>query len=498
MNGVFKVDAYLSGEPGPEYLLLEMNDPRIIDKVVAGRQNIGECQPLFNGFAVGETVIVHLKHNQTGAYQPALFGVSYHTFPNPRAAVDVWIENTGSQQTTRFSFSKTQLIDYITSHTGTSAQPPRYDKPYPFKAPIYLETATGWRYLLPVDHTAPQPISAEEAFHLRRDQSGCTFPPCMVYSPDGLNLIHLIPPNDTSERVPGDDTTLAYYVEGDRVQVSPTSEWLALWRFNRIEIYALFYGRLGITSSGAPDLIQSIAVDPTSFSLSAAWSQDGRTLAYSDLMGLWLWDVTLRSSLPRLVVLNVGDSPQARYFSPGGHFLAVTAGAIGYTLNLSNGERYPDGLVSPDDRLLLVFDTANAEISHFVVQSLVPMWGRRESSSFIISQQVEWYDEDEFIHSGCGRGYYRNEIAYVDEPFCTTYQMYVGSSMIGIVRSWGTADTDYGGPFDYDRQNDAMLRVVGPQQIAVDQEELDLSGMIDGEITRASWLPSLFYHDGHL
>jgi hypothetical protein len=309
-------------------------------------------------------------------------------------------------------------------------------------------------------------------------------------------MINLLPADYTGERsVAANRNTRSYAVEGDRVVFSPMSGWFALWRFNRIEIYMM---DARSSESSSPVAFHVIDVDPASASYPAAWSSDGRVLALSDSGGLWLWDVTQRNNRPRLVIptsTTTTDVPLIRHFSPQGHYLAVTEGNSRYIFSLSNGQRLPDGLVSPDDSLLLAFDTRSNAINTFEIHSLLPPWDQWQSASFIETEQVQWLDASRYVHSGCGWGYYVNEVTYVDEPFCTTYEVWVGADDTGIVKSWGTAGTDYSGSFDYDAASDSMLRVISPQQIAIDHREIDLTGLIEGDIVAATWLPSLFQRE---
>ena len=495
-NGIFHVQGYLLGDPGPEYVLLAMNDPiRVNQEMVARR---GEPCAATQPFQRGHSMVVFVEQQRDGAYRPAVDGVTYFAFPELGSVVDVWLRAGANQEPSlnKYSFSLSQMTTYIRDRVGREMNLPAVDQPYPLKTPILLQTASDKQYLIPVDLSGPVAVTEADAFHLRRDQYGCSEPPCAAYSPDGRYMINMLPADYTGERsVAANRNTRSYAVEGDRVVFSPMSGWFALWRFNRIEIYMM---DARSSESSSPVAFHVIDVDPASASYPAAWSSDGRVLALSDSGGLWLWDVTQRNNLPRLVIPVSPPStavPVIRHFSPQGHYLTVTEGNSRYIFSLSNGQRLPDGLVSPDDSLLLAFDTRSNAINTFEIHSLLPPWDQWQSASFIETEQVQWLDASRYVHSGCGWGYYVNEVTYVDEPFCTTYEVWVGADDTGIVKSWGTAGTDYSGSFDYDAASDSMLRVISPQQIAIDHREIDLTGLIEGDIVAATWLPSLFQRE---
>ena len=495
-NGIFQVQGYLLGEPGPEYVLLAMNDPIRVNQEMVGRR--GEPCAATQPYQRGHSTVVFTNQQRDGSYRPAVDGVTYFVFSEPGSVVDVWLRAGANQEQNlnKYTFSLSQMTTYIRDRVGHELNRPAIDQFYPLKSPILLQTANKKQYLIPVDFSGPVALTEADAFHLRRDEYGCSEPPCAAYSPDGRYMINLLPPDYTGERsVAANRSTRSYAVEGDRVVFSPMSGWFALWRFNRIEIYMM---NARSSESSSPVAFQAIDVDPASASYSAIWSSDGRILALSDSGGLWLWDVTQRNNLPRLVIPTsptATDVPVIRHFSPQGHYLAVTEGSSCYTFSLTNGQRLPDGLVSPDDSLLLAFDTTSTNINTFKIHSLLPPWDQRQSPSFIETEQVQWLDANRYVHSGCGWGYYVDEVTYVDEPFCTAYEVWVGADNTGVAKSWGTAGTDYSGSFDYDAASDSMLRIIGPQQIAIDYHEIDLAGLIDGDIVSATWLPSLFHQD---
>jgi hypothetical protein len=212
---------------------------------------------------------------------------------------------------------------------------------------------------------------------------------------------------------------------------------------------------------------------------SAAWSPDGRLLAYSDANGLWLWDVFTLDTEPRLLIAVDGDKlPNARYFSPMGRYLAISENGENKTLDLVSGEFLPDGVISPDERTLLAFDTT-AELFSFSICRLTPYQCIGEIDSLI--RQLEWKSSREYIAIGCVPNDPNTCAIFEEDYFHWVYYYYPGQSE--------------GLAFDYDHANDALVVLRDEDTILVNDEERDLAQWLDGDIVSIEWLPSLFYRE---
>ena len=149
-----------------------------------------------------------------------------------------------------------------------------------------------------------------------------------------------------------------------RFLFSPTSAALALWTDTTLEIRTHH------------EIVAQVTLEPTPFSHPdyAAWSPDGRYLAYSDRQGLWLWDVFDTERQPQLLLPSANNTiPLARHFSPLGRYLSIeTEDGIVY-LNLNGGENLADGILSLDESTLIAFDTQATEPTTFTRCSVQPL-----------------------------------------------------------------------------------------------------------------------------
>jgi hypothetical protein len=234
------------------------------------------------------------------------------------------------------------------------------------------------------------------------------------------------------------------------------------------------------------------------FAERSAWSPDGRRLGYSDSEGLWLWDVLTPDAQPQLLVPTTDSTiPFARYFSPMGRYLAVSEGDLRQTLDLVSGEILPDGLVAPDDRTLLKFDT-NAVASELEVCSLTPYnCVPIAPMYFYITDEQSGEVEHLYGLSHIADARWENRYQFLtfacvsEEPkLCALYGW---SNHYGW--GWYGGSIDQGYAYDYDAQNDTLAVVRTETTIAINNQEYDLSHQLDSEITDVIWLESLFYRE---
>lgn len=287
--------------------------------------------------------------------------------------------------------------------------------------PMLILTRNDSLYLLPVDATVPEDIvliaenvrdvqtmdtfigiTTDKSLILHERLSGlqwtqpipegidCTVIDCMTFSKNGLFMIlqrdaYTIQICELALAFPNSDylpdpvmgwnpcsrvTTPAAVFTGMGARMSPDTQYLALWQDNnKIVVYGgpELPGNIKHSEKYAPPLQASTSLElPTSgypadwFAGRGVWSSDSRWLAYSDARGLWLWDVFTQA--PQHVLpasLDGQQIPYARFFSPSGRYLAVSMGEQHFIMDRFSGLVFPDGVIRPDERMLLRRDTVN-------------------------------------------------------------------------------------------------------------------------------------------
>jgi hypothetical protein len=262
---------------------------------------------------------------------------------------------------------------------------------------------------------------------------------------------------------------------------SATSDALAVWNFTgdeaTLDVYTLKYFRMRRMQDDEAQLLVSTPLRLDSIMPdSAAWSPDGRILAFVDSRGIWLWDVFTPDSAPELLMETVTT---LRGFSPMGRYLMLGDEATGQTIDLVNGAVYPPGLVAPDDRMLLTFGP-EPQIIHFTPYSVSDL-DYPENPVY----QIQWYDNDIFLVLTCA-----------DRTQPATCQVTQNAA-------WRRASSRLyeGSGFAYDTHTDTLAMIKDTNTIAFRTPihygiyERDLSPWLDGDIAAIEWLPTLFYDD---
>ena len=219
------------------------------------------------------------------------------------------------------------------------------------------------------------------------------------------------------------------------------------------------------------------SISPLKLAQFATWSADGRMLAYSDAKGLWLWEV-YSDFMPRLLLPTPKDGsvPYSRYFSPRGRYLAITEGNKQSTLELSTETRLPDGLVSPDERLLLAFDT-RVPFADVQLCYLTPVFcPKKESQDVSLTRQIAWQTDTTYIEVVCETE---------DLAMCE-----VGGSGGRYTNSPIISSRGYA--FDYDPISDSLVVLKDKTTITINGEDRVLQPDLDGNIVSVRWLQSLF------
>ena len=432
-NVILQVERYLSGGQGSQYLVLKGKDPIFVNYTLAGRSSGGDCLGLYPSFRAGDRFYTFVSRNLDGSYSLifTLFNSPYYAFRELDSTVEVFLEGSqieGDDDSDDYAdrnmgkkVDETEFVAIIEEWSGESPVAPIPDSPYPLKAPVMISTNDDNQnlYMLPVDWKEPVPLTPEMldlANHPMwgfgfSDAGRCDANGCMQISPDNLNIA-----------VQGGNEirfTWGHTVEGQDALFSNPSDTVAVWNQCDLAAFTTGYPRLG---QDWYELEQIASVTLTAsdqggcLSLhQGAWSPDGRILAFSDADGLWLWDV-YSESIPERLITSEDTIPLARYFSPLGRYLAVSQGDTHYTIDVMTGLQFPDGVISPDDRILLKYDTASRS-SDLEICSLTPFHCQDARGMYVETfnnlgertrlyesqkiSKVTWLDQSKFFALSC-------------------------------------------------------------------------------------------------
>jgi hypothetical protein len=501
-NGILRVESYLMGE-GAAYLAITPNPPRMIEDQIIQQRSIYCSRGVTSPLHTQGQYIFFLSRNTNGTYTWTFStsGNSYFYAAHPDeilSVVEYADAYTQTYEVRETSFS--ELPEQIAEQVGQHPRTPNYDLLYPRTMPILLLGETGNYYLLPVDTFVPVPLTVEEVQRQRLNPLECVMPPCYVDSANGLERLLLYA---SQSQIPTNQYP-PYFLIGSRAIISHNGDAVILWRDNELQLYMNWYPRNGYTENVryggfmwlSPRLLHSISVQPETLDYPAIWSQDGRTFAFSDMDGLWLWDVYAGERGLRLLVPSSGDTPPvARYFSPQGRYLAVAANSTArYNLDLVSGRAFPDGIISEDDRNLLAFDTSLDTVSDSRIILLAT--GLEEDNNFQSTvYSVEWIANSYYLIMFCGHGYHQVDAPYVDENYCGVQMrgisQYTSTSQNLLFVSGDVTRIKY----EYHQPTNTLLTWINEHTIAINDEEIDLSASLGEPIIKAEWLPSIFYYE---
>jgi hypothetical protein len=267
------------------------------------------------------------------------------------------------------------------------------------------------------------------------------------------------------------------YTKGQSFLLSPANDAMVVWDKHNLKIHSLY-------SRGYREDFEDVELyvyTQTRLDLyrgdgllrQAAWSINGRYLAYSDSQGLWLWDLPDREQPPKLLLLAGDHVPYAQYFSPGGRYLTISQGQRKFTLDLQTMRRLPDGIVSPDDNYLMTFWVDNAW------PRPAGCWLSEETcnppslNAEYEIVQISWLDERTYWYVICREGK-------------TNCQVRSGTLMQypGVAHGPGLA-------YAHEPFSGKVVILREAKTIVIDGQERDLSAYLDGDIISVQWLPTL-------
>lgn len=507
-NVIVEVESYLSGEAGPSHLFIGGMPPSHVQRTLIDRAPSEECggyKGAFDELHIGDTFYAVLAHTPLGKYYgvpEVLFNADFIQFPTPDSTVFVVFPDGEFDD----SVTEPEFLDIVADITGSSPLPPLPDSPYPARSPLLITTQSGADYLLPLDGGEPLLITEQvlsdvilSGYMARTPWSmwGERLFPLLASCPD-MDCFALHPLNTAF--LPGEDRILLTWgregeLVGQQILVSPAAEAAAVWNGDTLNVYLLrtfipFLHYRQPSDNPFPDVTEvpyllgginlDSAEDAPIGSAYAAWSPDARLLAYSDAQSLWLWDA-LGGESPRLLLPTEGGSiPYARYFSPGGRYLAVTAGDRAYNLDLISGGEHPDGQFSSDDRLLLALRPAETPgFYDLAIQQMTPPGEYVPFGEGVTVRQAEWLEDGWFLTVQC----LEQELST-----CRVLPMKVTGE---------THPDGKGGTLTYPGtsfvvEDGSIATLVNGDTITFNGTLLDLA--LDSPIARIRWMPTLFYH----
>ena len=511
-NAIVRVESYLSGGQGPAHVLLSRQDPTRTAYVVAGQSSGGDCLGILASFSPGDDFYAFLGRNPDGSHRlvTTLFNASFLDFPEPTSTVEVFlegIEGNGNfaEKGTGLKVTEAEFLELVAEESGTEPIPAQPNTPYPLYAPLRLDLESGEAYMLPVDFGELVPLvddatdlSTHPLWHYGFSDAGtCEVENCIQISPNNLNVAVQVDENMIQ-------FSWGATVTGQSSLFSATSDAVAVWDQCTLSIYATGYPRLGhewyaVQLLNSTELTSVDNRECASLTANAVWHPNGRTLVYADADGLWTWDVFDSSAPMQLLISTEDDVPTAHYFSPMGRYLAVTAEEDKFTLDTVTDERLPDGIVSPDERILLTFVDGEAG-RRLGVCALTPYScsmlggnmfvekfttnGERESITWINEvTDVLWTGETTFLAQVC----------LPDEPLECSIFGWGPPSAFGGWQLPQVASKGYA--FDYDFDNRQLASVEALTIIRIENEMIDLANQLDGSIAATTWMPSLFYRE---
>lgn len=487
-TGVIEVSEFLVGSLDANRLLVIQSDPVRTTFLLEYRHGSGGCATLAPPLMPDEEVYLFLARNVDGSYRPSVapnqfsYGTMVYRFPEANSTALLVTGERGDANTPGTLESQlvteTEFREIVLEYNQSTPTSPTTDSLYPSPAPILLETTDGY-YLLPPDQSHPQRLSEQDVSSLRRSPSvwrrndplgvtGCTEIGCTAYSPNGLDQASV-----TSDGIVLNGSP----IEGEAFLFSFTSELIAIWNHDVLDFYAFRYPRLGIEEFGNTLLTNHPIRSGSDWLGKAAWSRDGRLFAYTDVEGLWLLDVYSQHSRLVLPAEDTQSAAWARYFSAGGRYLAITEGDRGerYNLDLITGELLPDGIFSPNERFLIAYDTSSP-VNMYSQCILTSPYPCREIT---LGRDVFWLDSNQYVMSRCGSS---------EPTVCST-----GASSVSCCSGLFLGDNLM---MDYEPVTGTYLIVRSDQQIEIwdgyHTINHDLQGLIEGDIIKAEWLPSLY------
>lgn len=487
-----EVETYLKGDEDKKYLLIypgtkgRLNGKK--EKVLrycSGRAKLNRV--------VGITSYYYLGRRSDGLYS----GTSITFTGEPQSLMLLGSDNVPFEN----YMTEQEYVQYVKNELTNFESHLPTDTTYPRTGILRITTLDNRNYFLPVDDNQLENLPVDRYVRFINDHlylfddnlAECESIKCIKYTPNQVYLAALLKNNRIL--INWDEYS------GHDLLFSPTSDAVVIWDNNQIMVNVLYLQSIfGYSTLGIPSP-HSIKIQPNTMSdsLHTAWSPDGWILAFTDENGLWLWDALNENAEPELLIAsNDIGVPFARYFSPMGRFLAIEHGNLRYNLDLVSGETLPDGLISPNERHLLAFDTFSdifdLELCYLLTGKCISNnWvfyntvitlhdGTRDGLVLHLSDfsEAEWVNETQFIISACG--------SYEEVEYC-------GASYNKTDGLFGSGIATLGRNYDFEPISQVFASIYDDYTISIYHQKIDLSDQLDSPIVKIEWLPSFFYRE---
>jgi len=501
-NGIVQVESYFKGAPGPQYLLLVQTDPGEM-QMFTRVGNGGTCADLGVRLVPGQIAYLFLNRDPIDG--------GYRLMHRDSWGISVVTYSPGEKQRLGDSLELTedQFVDYVLKRTKLATKPPLPSTEIPRTAPLLIKTVKGSTYVLPVDTMEPKRITdkdIEVQLPSRREWgptrygiglpgltpgiSTCWQEGCFVASANRMMTGALNPKSQIEWNSPT-DLLGRYFLDGQAFALAPNALRIAVWNQLTLRIYRI--------SEYQPEVFAEIQVSEGSANpLHAVWSADSTKLAYTDAQGLWLWSLSSpweykeKEDAPRLIIPKTDNViAYPRYFSPQGRFLAIVEGNQNSTLDLTTGTRWPDGVVSPDDRYLMT--TIQDQTANYGSTFINDSWSfaplpmvcdfTRQLSYCVGVNQPPYFRIDQIAWLGS------REFGYVACPIKDGKQ--TGGCQVYRADTENFRDMFEGIAFDWEPLSGDLVVLKDKSTITLGNLDHDLSKYLDGPIASIQWLPSL-------
>lgn len=494
-NMIMKVTEYLKGE-GNEIILLSNFGPSVILEMNLNYES--NCSYGLMPIPEDEELILFLYSGPYGSYR-----LESDYIVNPNEEIYVFNDSLGDYRVVTYA----EFIDFIQNYIGTDPILPFMDTLYPLSAPMLITTESGTEYILPIDGNPPVALSELNLDEPVLEWFGNFTDSCWDINCYGRANHQIDIGRITSEgiffesnpfRLDGVGSTYlsipySQLIENGRAFIfSPLDiRMVAIWKNptsdNTILEDSIILQILHYAPQIKYELINEMPLKMnTIYPNSAAWSPNGRLLAFADIDGIYLWDVFVEDAKP--VLIYETNIKTIEGFSPLGRYLVIGDKDEGLALDLVSGNTYPIGVFSPSERYLMAYK--GGELIGFTPYIVTTVYDATDVDEIIwlsdymwmgLSCHVQGEEKSCFLVNGFSREGYRTIANLSDIPI---------------------------NGFDYDLQTDMFGVATNGFHLEITHwqwwldfreftlwKEYDLSPYLDSPIASIEWLPSLFYYD---
>lgn len=489
---VIQVETYVVGEAGPEFLLVSQNYPAQLQGQYDGTLGGGDCTAVYRTPPTDGAFYMFLRRTLVGDYH-VVFGLGNahaYAFDTPGADLRVWLAaGDDSYDFVEVVPTEDEFLALLAEHATVNPQPPLPDQPRPRLHPLLLTTEAGTRYLLPVDGGPPAALDHETLMQMWVGWPGHYLlfrntEACHTFEPPACDL-ELVNGRFVRQIVNGvPDAIVSPYavplVPGDDALYAPGSAAVAIWAGDQLAVYAPHNRSAYAYTDDSPiplmEPVTLAAGAAAGGADQAAWSQDGRLLAFADGAGLWLWDMAAPEESPRRVLAPEGTAALSPlHFSPGGRYLAYRDGTAARTLDLWTGGTFEYLVFSPGDHYALT-GASTPDAPALALRRLAPpgTWEVLDDDQAVVD--VAWLDTARFA------------VVMADDAGSFSVSLY-DVYRIRDLYAYLQPTVIPGDRIAVSAAGDLAVRVNG-STISVNQVEMALD--LDSPLAGMLWLPTLF------